>query len=101
MRLSIILLTICSCWLVFAKSCMRMRISDTDAKAEFDKHAISFKADYYKTDKRTIHYVITGKDTLPTLVFIHGSPGSWNAYEEYLKDSALQQHYRMISIDRP
>ncbi len=80
---------------------MRMRISDTDAKAEFNKHAVSFKADYYKINKRTIHYVVTGKDELPTLVFIHGSPGSWNAYEEYLKDSALQQHYRMVSVDRP
>ncbi len=80
---------------------MRMRISDTNAIAEFNKHAVSFKTDYYKVNKRTIHYVITGNDELPTLVFIHGSPGSWNAYKEYLKDSALQQHYRMISVDRP
>ncbi len=70
MKLFIILLTICSCWLVFAQGCMRMRISDTDAIAEFNKHAVSFKTDYYKVNKRTIHYVITGNDELPTLVFI-------------------------------
>ena len=98
---SIILLIISCGWLVFAQSCMRMRISDTDALSDFNKHAFSFKAEYYNKGNRVIHYVVTGKDSLSTLVFIHGSPGSWNAYEEYLKDSDLQQHYRMISIDRP
>jgi len=76
-------------------------MSDEKAKADFNKHAFSFKAEYYKTGNRTIHYILTGTDSFPTLVFIHGSPGSWDSFEKYLKDSALQQHYRMISIDRP
>ena len=80
---------------------MSMRSSDAKAKADFNKHAFSFKAEYYKTGKRTIHYVVTGKDSFPTLVFIHGSPGKWDSFEKYLKDSALQHHYRMVSVDRP
>jgi len=78
-----------------------MHISDTEEKADFNKRRFSFKSEYYKAGKRTIHYVVTGKDSFPTLVFIHGSPGKWDSYTEYLKDSALQQHYRMISVDRP
>jgi pimeloyl-ACP methyl ester carboxylesterase len=34
-------------------------------------------------------------------VFIHGSPGSWDAFEKYLQDKDLLQHYRLISLDRP
>lgn len=35
------------------------------------------------------------------LVFIHGSPGSWQAWETYLKDSRLSKIYRLIAVDRP
>src|SRR5206468_5756582 len=48
-----------------------------------------------------LHYVYSGNDTLPVLVFVHGSPGSWSAFEKYLKDSALLKHFHMIAIDRP
>jgi len=48
-----------------------------------------------------LHYAVTGSDTLPTLLFVHGTPGSWDAFQNYLMDSALLQHYRIISIDRP
>jgi pimeloyl-ACP methyl ester carboxylesterase len=45
--------------------------------------------------------VQTGKDTCPTIVFIHGSPGSWDAFEKYLLDKDLCKKFRLISIDRP
>lgn len=48
-----------------------------------------------------LHYVKTGADSLPTLFFIHGSPGSWDAFKGYMMDSALFRHFRIISIDRP
>jgi pimeloyl-ACP methyl ester carboxylesterase len=80
---------------------MQMRISDSEAKQYFAIRNASFTGEYFKIKKRTIHYVVTGKNFLPTLVFIHGSPGSWKAFKEYLVDNSLQQHYRMISIDRP
>jgi pimeloyl-ACP methyl ester carboxylesterase len=48
-----------------------------------------------------MHYAKTGNDTLPTLFFVHGSPGSWNAFEAYMQDKELLAKYRMISVDRP
>ncbi|NJO26054.1 MAG: alpha/beta hydrolase [Bacteroidia bacterium] len=48
-----------------------------------------------------MHYAKTGNDTLPTLFFVHGSPGGWSAFERYMKDNDLLSKYRMISIDRP
>ena len=38
---------------------------------------------------------------MPTLLFVHGTPGSWDAFKAYLKNKELLQYYRIISIDRP
>jgi pimeloyl-ACP methyl ester carboxylesterase len=38
---------------------------------------------------------------LPTLFFVHGSPGSWDAYKQFLEDSDLLKKFRIVSIDRP
>ena len=80
---------------------MRMRTTDSEALEDFTKNKAPFKSEYYKIESNTLHYVVTGSDNLPTLFFVHGSPGSWDAFAEYMKDSALRQHYRMISVDRP
>ena len=42
-----------------------------------------------------------GDDHKPTLFFIHGSPGSWTAFDKYLQDSLLLANFRLVSIDRP
>lgn len=48
-----------------------------------------------------MHYIQTGNPEKPTLFFVHGSPGSWDAYKRYLTDTLLLKKYRMIAIDRP
>jgi pimeloyl-ACP methyl ester carboxylesterase len=95
--LSIFLLS----WLVTAQSCMKMRISDTKAVQEFREAGVVLHTEDFDVDGFNLHAVHTGNDTLPTLFFIHGSPGSWNAFEVYLKDKDLLKKYRMYSIDRP
>jgi len=90
-----------SFWILFAASCARMRISDKEANQDFAKKSI--KVSFLNQDVKgfNLHYVKVGSDTLPTLFFIHGSPGSWDAFKEYMLDSSLLAKYRMISIDRP
>ena len=34
------------------------------------------------------------------ILFIHGAPGTWDAYKNYLADYELQQQARLISMDR-
>jgi pimeloyl-ACP methyl ester carboxylesterase len=101
MKIFITLFFISFCWIIFAQSCMTFRTSDSLAAEDFRQKSVPFKAVYDTITKHTIHYVISGTDSMPTLFFVHGSPGSWNAFEDYMKDSLLLQHYRMISIDRP
>lgn len=80
---------------------MRFRISDRQAVADFNKAGIVLQTNTIIINNRHIHYVSCGNDSLPALVFIHGSPGNWNNFEDYLKDSELLQKFNMISVDRP
>ncbi len=96
-----ILLALLMMWLIMAQGCMKFRISDTKAKKEFSDLGVKLETGIYDSDGFNLHYAKTGVDTLPTLFFVHGSPGSWNAFEVYLRDKDLLSKYRMYSIDRP
>ena len=96
-----ILLAFLISWLIFAQSCMRFRISDRKAKLEFQEKGIPVHFATFRVNDATLHYVKTGSDSLPSLFFVHGSPGSWDAFKQYMMDSTLRSHFRIISIDRP
>lgn len=88
-------------WILMAQSCMKFRINDSKAKQEFEQKGLPAVFLYTGANESGVHYVKAGADTLPTLFFIHGSPGSWDAFKIYLSDTALLNHFRMISVDRP
>jgi pimeloyl-ACP methyl ester carboxylesterase len=88
-------------WLVFAQCSMKFRVSDNEAKEKFSKAGVELKTEVIKINDFKMHYAKTGNDSLPTLFFVHGSPGGWNAFEKYMQDKDLLSKYRMISIDRP
>ena len=52
---------------------------------------------YNNTAVRTV-YVNNHSDTL--IVFVHGAPGSFDAFLPYIKDSTFQQ-YNLLAYDRP
>ena len=89
-------------YIIFCQSCMRMRMSPKKTTEFFSKSNTSFTDVIFKTSElNQIHYIQTGDSTKPTLLFLHGSPGSWDAYKTYLSDIDLQKKYRLIAIDRP
>ena len=95
------LLIFFTAWVIFAQSCMKFRISDGEAKKEFGQKGLQVHFFTIKEDGQALHYAKTGSDTLPTLFFVHGSPGSWDAFKIYLMDTDLLKHFRIISVDRP
>jgi pimeloyl-ACP methyl ester carboxylesterase len=88
-------------WLIAAQSCMKLRISDSKAKKIFSDSGILLQTSVKSINGFKLHYAQTGNDTLPTLIFVHGTPGSWDAFKNYLQNKALLQQYRIVSIDRP
>lgn len=88
-------------YLIMCQSCMTMRMSSNKTKAFFETSKTSFIDSTIIVEDAKIHYIQTGNNNSSTLFFIHGSPGSWDAYKDFLKDTLLLKKYRMIAIDRP
>lgn len=80
---------------------MTFRKSDNAMTELFRQHGVKLNTAYWKEKDRTIHYAWAGDPNKPKLVFIHGTPGSWNAFADYMMDSVLLSKYQVISIDRP
>ncbi len=89
-------------WIILARCfIMKERISDEKGKQLFKNKNVELITKDTLIDGRHIHYAIAGDPNLPTLVFIHGSPGSWFHYMKFMYDSALLTKFRIVSFDRP
>ncbi len=55
----------------------------------------------YTLGERTITFARSGNPTGPLVLFVHGSPGDWRAFEHYLSDPGLQRRAQLVSVDRP
>ena len=88
-------------WLVLAQFVMKFRIPDHVAKRKFARNSINLFTETIDVDGSLLHYARTGHDSLPTLFFVHGSPGSWMKFGKYLQDKDLLKKYRLVSVDRP
>jgi len=101
MKVFIVVGVILLIWLILAQSCMTFRVADAEAKQKFAAKGIELTTNTIEVEKHHLHYVQTGSDTMPTIFFVHGTPGSWDAFSIYLQDSLLLQKFRLVSIDRP
>lgn len=77
------------------------RISDQDSLALFQRKGTGLRIRDTLVNGHRIHFATSGRDTLPTIVFIHGSPGSWSNYRACMWDPELRKRYRFVSFDRP
>ncbi|MEO7767548.1 MAG: alpha/beta hydrolase [Ferruginibacter sp.] len=88
-------------WIVAAQAWNKMGVDDVMAINDFKRTGTVLTTHTEKINGHNLHYVSTGSDTLPLLVFIHGSPARWDEFKDYLKDRNLLHQYQMIAIDRP
>ncbi len=58
----------------------------------------NFKA--FNTGHRLVHAAYAGDQSAQPLVFIHGSPGSWEGWSNYLLNPTLQKRFSMLAPDR-
>jgi pimeloyl-ACP methyl ester carboxylesterase len=80
---------------------MKGRTSDSKAAKIFRANGVELFTGTVDANGFRIHYAKTGYDSLPTLIFVHGTPGSWIRYAKYLQDKELLSKYRIIAVDRP
>lgn len=48
-----------------------------------------------------VHAVASGDPKALAVLFLHGTPGSWRAFEDYLLDPDLTARLRLVAVDRP
>lgn len=87
--------------LLLNDSCMQFRMSSSEIKSYFEKKDIKETENSYHTGKRTINYVHVGNESLPLVIFVHGSPGSLSAFIHFLADTVLLEKAQLIAVDRP
>lgn len=88
-------------YVMICQSCVTMRMSPKETKLYFDTVKVAYENKTVALGRHKLHYIQTGNPKKPTLFFIHGSPGSWDAFKKYVTDSLLLSKYRMIAVDRP
>ncbi|MEO6036796.1 MAG: alpha/beta hydrolase [Saprospiraceae bacterium] len=84
---------------------MAMRTPEADFSMRLRQLGQNLPAHFYQlpdTTGRQIHVVSVGAaDTLPLVVLVHGSPGSMDAYLDYLADTGLTKTFCLAALDRP
>lgn len=93
--------------LLFIVACLvvdhfvQFRMSDEELKEFFAENKVPAEIRYYKAGGRTMRYASMGNDSLPALLFIHGSPSSLSIYKDYYKDREYLSKFKMYAVDRP
>jgi pimeloyl-ACP methyl ester carboxylesterase len=65
-------------------------------KRDFPEHIQTFQG-----KNRTIKFAWSGDSKKRPLLFVHGSPGSWEGWAHFLLDPELQRNFQVFAVDRP
>jgi len=55
---------------------------------------------FVESEQRKVHYAWSGDRSKPPILFVHGSPGTWKAWSQFLLNENLQKNYHVLAIDR-
>jgi pimeloyl-ACP methyl ester carboxylesterase len=83
--------------------CLQFRDSPKKVTKNFQKRNLDLQLKTIHVNGRNLHFVRTNfsDSTKPLAIFVHGSPGASDNFEDNLYDSLLRTHFEMISVDRP
>lgn len=89
-----------SLFLAFLSGC-KLPAFEVQKDAEFFKNENSQAFATVKYKGKDIHYVKFGDVNKQPVIFVHGSPGSWEGWVRFINDSELNKRFYMIAVDRP
>jgi pimeloyl-ACP methyl ester carboxylesterase len=96
------ILTILALPIILLHSCIPpFRTHPKEVDAFFARKKVSGLQRKYKVGSRDIHYIQSGDSSKPLVLFVHGSPGSLDAFIGFLVDTTLLPKALLISTDRP
>jgi uncharacterized protein len=80
---------------------VQFRMDDKDVYKLFREKGLQPHIGYFTSGGRSLRYLSIGDDTTSTILFIHGAPSSLSYWKDYLMDTTLLAHARMLAVDRP
>lgn len=97
-----IILIVCGAYVVLGAltQCAPLSASKKSIEKQFEANPNKPAFYTYDVGGQTMHCASIGNDSLPLIIFVHGSPGGWDAYLDYFKDTALTNHAMLVSVDR-
>ena len=109
LRTLYVFLALFAAWIIAVQAgCLAMRTPDREWPAKLQQAGQSLPPVFHDVkipDYRSIHAVSVIRpepdSARPVIVFVHGSPGSSDAYTSYLADTALHKVADLLAIDRP
>lgn len=82
-------------------SCVSFSMSDQKVRKYFEPYEHKPESLFYEVDGYKMHYKYLDMGEEGSLIFIHGTPGSWDAFVSYFVDSTLISNANIVSPDRP
>ena len=101
--LIVILLPVIALAIVRSAGWLRMRKTDREIQAFLGPYQVNAVNDTLKLRGRDVVYLKTGKgeQKKSALILVHGSPGSLDAFLDYMVDTSLLSRVDIITYDRP
>lgn len=81
-------------------SCFSFRLSQKEIDKAFLQLPLKPLQHRIVVNGKTMNYAEIGNDSLPVAFFVHGSPGSWSAFVDFMKDTVLLKKVKIVSVDR-
>jgi len=83
-------------------SCLQFRTSPKGVISEFENSAVVPVIKDVDFDGKNFRYIEVSDANYqkPTIIFIHGAPGSSDNYFQFMKDHTMAAKFDMISVDR-
>ncbi len=68
-----------------------------------EMEASGLRSRFVESASRRLHFVVAGRPQpeAAQVLFVHGSPGTWDAWQRFLEDPELRAAARLIALDRP
>ena len=106
-RRKLLVATLAACGVLFGVSasfsgCMSFQMKEAEVREFFDSRGQEAPTFFRHRDALgEIFGAWSGTGERPTVVFVHGSPGSWDNFAHMLANEALTRRYTLVAVDRP
>lgn len=82
-------------------SCISFSMTEKQVNQYFEDKPAKPTSVFYDVEGYQMHYEKLAVGEEGSFLFIHGTPGAWDAFISYFADSSLYNHAQIISPDRP